>query len=249
MTTTLRPCTTADIVDALTSVTDPVLDEPITGLGLVHSLVMADDAVIVRLRIPAHLFPSDTAYLMVSESVDALRGIEDIGRVSVVLDDHPDSDAINAVTAAGVGYRGRCEFLTAGYDEIEALREEFLYRAHSAAVERSLAAHLAQEDETMDCAGSLTLRDLRGQKHTTALLRRRSALGLSICPNSRVLVDRHGSPIAAKQLSSKLRSAISLRLSEGSRSYFCRALLTSLFGNHEHLVAEPHVTDLRTRRT
>jgi metal-sulfur cluster biosynthetic enzyme len=249
VTTTLRPSTTADIVGALTAVTDPVLDEPITGLGLVHSLTIDDDAVFVRLRVPADFFPSDTAYLMVSECVDALRNIEDIGRVSIVIDDHPDSDAINAVTAAGTEYRGLGAFLTAGHVETEALREEFLHRAHSAAVLRSLAAHLAHADEAMDCAESLTLRDLRGQKHTTVLLRRRSALGLSICPNSRVLVDHHGSPIATEQLSSKLRSAISLRLSEGSRSYFRRALLTSLVGNHKESVTEPHVTDLRTRTT
>jgi hypothetical protein len=42
---------------------------------------------------------------------------------------------------------------------------------------------------------ALTLRDLPDGAHKTVLLRRRFTAGLSMCPNSRVLVDEDGGPI------------------------------------------------------
>lgn len=66
------------------------------------------------------------------------------------------------------------------------LRSEYM-----SAVERSVSAHLALTGEGAERIRSLTLRDIRGEKDTGALLERRSALGLSLCPNSRVLVDEH----------------------------------------------------------
>ncbi|MDP9637377.1 hypothetical protein J2W18_002296 [Rhodococcus cercidiphylli] len=67
--------------------------------------------------------------------------------------------------------------------------------AYFAVLDRSIAEHLARTGEGTDRVRSLTLRDIRGEAHTTALLRRRSALGLSICPNSRVFVDESGKPM------------------------------------------------------
>ncbi len=43
---------------------------------------------------------------MVSDALDALRGLRGIGQVRVLLDDHHDSDKINAGLAADAGYLG-----------------------------------------------------------------------------------------------------------------------------------------------
>ncbi|MGE0218719.1 hypothetical protein [Mycolicibacterium sp.] len=67
--------------------------------------------------------------------------------------------------------------------------EVFRRRAHTAATERAVAALLRETPMTAEQIGRLLLRDLPEGKAKTALLRRRFALGLSNCPNSRVLVD------------------------------------------------------------
>ncbi|SNS44957.1 hypothetical protein [Rhodococcoides kyotonense] len=83
----------------------------------------------------------------------------------------------------------------------EKTRDMFLRNAHRAAMERSIAAHLDRTGEGVERIPTLTLRDVRHESHTTTLLQRRSALGLSICPNSRIFVDEHGKPISLEQIS------------------------------------------------
>ncbi|AMY53446.1 hypothetical protein KZO37_08900 [Rhodococcus fascians] len=82
-----------------------------------------------------------------------------------------------------------------GAVDTEEVDETACLEAYFAVLERSIEEHLARTGEGTDRVRSLTLRDIRGERHTTALLRRRSALGLSICPNSRVFVDESGKPM------------------------------------------------------
>ena len=53
----------------------------------------------------------------------------------------------------------------------------------------------------------LTLRDLPEGSEKAALLRRRFALGLSMCPNGRVMVDEDGRPLVAEEVPMRLRFA------------------------------------------
>lgn len=62
-------------------------------------------------------------------------------------------------------------------------------QAHTAAVERAVQPIVRQSPMDADRIRRLTLRDLPEGEAKIALLRRRFALGLSNCPNSRVLVD------------------------------------------------------------
>jgi hypothetical protein len=61
--------------------------------------------------------------------------------------------------------------------------------AHAAAMERAIASLMSQTPMEVDQIGRLTLRDLPEGTAKAALLRRRFDIGLSNCPNSRVLVD------------------------------------------------------------
>ncbi|CAN5639173.1 hypothetical protein BH09ACT8_BH09ACT8_51800 [soil metagenome] len=61
--------------------------------------------------------------------------------------------------------------------------------AHTAAMERAIESLLRQSPMDDERLRRLTLRDLPEGKAKVALLRRRFAIGLSNCPNSRVLVD------------------------------------------------------------
>ncbi|WP_338889449.1 iron-sulfur cluster assembly protein [Rhodococcus sovatensis] len=244
--TTLALCSPVDVVEALATVTDPELDEPITDLGFVRSVTLDDDGVEVHLRLPTAFCSPNFAYLMASDSLDALRLVEGIGKVRVLLDDHHDSAKINIGLAADAGYRGT--FGSEAEDSLEELRSVFLRKAHLAAMERSITAHLAQTGEGVERIHTLTLRDIRSERHTTALLRRRSAIGLSICPNSRVFVDEHGRSVAPEAIPLKLRFAKSVRISIEGNSHFCRGLLATRYDDTEPIGASPRINDIRTRR-
>ena len=93
------------------------------------------------------------------------------------------------------------------------------------------------------------LRDLPEGKPKVALLRRRFTIGLSNCPNSRVLVDddgqRHPAP---RRFPLRLRFAKSVRISMEGNAHFCRGLLATRYADDDSAGAAPVVTDMRTHR-
>lgn len=236
-----------EILDALGTVTDPELDEPITDLGFVRSVVVEDDGVTVHLRLPTAFCSPNFAYLMASDALDALREVDEIGRVEVLLDDHHDSEKINAGLAADAGYLGT--FGVEAQESLAELREVFWRKAHAAAMERAIAALLRQTPMDVEQIGHLLLRDLPEGRAKAALLRRRFTIGLSNCPNSRVLVDDEGKPIAPEAVPLRLRFARSVRISMEGNSHFCRGLLATRYSDDESAGALPVVTNNRTRRS
>ena len=236
-----------EILDALGTVTDPELDEPITDLGFVRSVVVDDDGVTVHLRLPTAFCSPNFAYLMASDALDALREVDEIGRVQVLLDDHHDSDKINSGLAADAGYLGT--FGVEAEESLAELREVFWRKAHAAAMERAITALLRQTPMDVEQIGHLLLRDLPEGRAKAALLRRRFAIGLSNCPNSRVLVDDQGKPIAPEAVPLRLRFARSVRISMEGNSHFCRGLLATRYSDDEPAGALPVVTNNRTRRS
>ena len=87
----------AHVLDALGTVYDPELDEPITSLRFVTSCdVTADGDVDVRLRLPTPQCAPNFAFLMAADARDAVRRLPEVGEVTVVLEDHYTGDEINA---------------------------------------------------------------------------------------------------------------------------------------------------------
>ncbi|MEN0136348.1 MAG: iron-sulfur cluster assembly protein [Rhodococcus sp. (in: high G+C Gram-positive bacteria)] len=240
-------CTEQDVLTALSTVTDPELDEPITELGFVRSVTLDDAGVTVHLRLPTAFCSPNFAYLMASDALDALRLIEDIGEVRVLLDDHHDSDKINAGLAADAGYVGT--FGSEAEDSLLELRRTFLSKAHAAAMERCVEAHLKKTDLQVSELHTLILRDLAPGKEKSALLRRRFALGLSMCPCCRVFVDDNGTPIPQDAVPMRLRFAKSVRISMEGNSHFCRGLLATRYADGEPVGTTPRITDHRTTRS
>lgn len=236
-----------EILEALATVTDPELDEPITELGFVRSVFVDDDGITVHLRLPTAFCSPNFAYLMASDALDALRELDDIGEVRVLLDDHHDSDKINAGLAADAGYVGT--FGVEAEKSLDALREVFWRKAHAAAMERAITLLLRQTPMDAEQIGHLLLRDLPEGKAKAALLRRRFTIGLSNCPNGKVLVDDEGKPVAPEAVPMRLRFARSVRISMEGNSHFCRGLLATRYSDDEPAGALPVVTDTRTRRS
>jgi metal-sulfur cluster biosynthetic enzyme len=232
VTATLARETYADSVrTALSGVNDPELDEPITDLGFVRSVRIDDDGgVEVHLRLPTSFCSPNFAYLMASDAKDALVGLGWTRVVVVQLDDHHDSDKINAGLAADAGYRGT--FLHEAEHDLEELRETFRRKAHTAAMERSLSALLRSEPERdVERLGEATLADLPPGPHTEALLRRRAALGLPVGPTDVVLVDHDG--VRPVDVPMALRRARSTRISIDGNAHFCRGLLRTRYPGSE----------------
>jgi metal-sulfur cluster biosynthetic enzyme len=218
---------------ALGTVVDPELDEPITELGFVRSLVITGYDVEVHLRLPTSFCAPNFAYLMASDAKDVLVKLDWTEHVVVELDDHHDSDVINTGLAADAGYRGT--FGHEAEDSLDELRVTFRRKAHTAAMERCLT-ELLRVDPQRDVAslGRVRLRELPDNQTTAALLRRRAALGLSVAPNELVMVDHEGHGYAPDDVSLALRRARSTRISIDGNAHFCRGLLRTRYPEVDH---------------
>lgn len=233
----------AEVMAALSTVVDPELDEPITDLGFVRSVRIDDAGVTVHLRLPTSFCSPNFAYLMASDAQDALRLVERVGRVSVLLDDHHDSDKINAGLAANAGYVGT--FGSEAEESLDALRLTFQLKAHTAAMERCVVSLLKGTGLAVDEIYKLTLSDLPPGIHKEALLRRRVDIGLSIRPDERVVVDGSGAPIPADEVALQLRFATAVRISIEGNAHFCRGLLATRYGDAESEGMSTHITNTR----
>jgi metal-sulfur cluster biosynthetic enzyme len=221
-----------DAYAALGAVIDPELDEPITDLGFVRSLVITGGDVTIHLRLPTSFCAPNFAYLMASDAKDALTTLDWSEHVVVELDDHHDSDVINAGLAADAGYRG-----TFGHEadsDLEDLRLTFQRKAHTAAMERCLTQLLRSDPARSEASlGGVRLHDLPENETTRALLRRRTALGLSNEAGALVMVDQNGHGYARDDVPLGLRRARSTRISIDGNAHFCRGLLRTRYPGSE----------------
>jgi metal-sulfur cluster biosynthetic enzyme len=231
-----------EVMVALGTVVDPELDEPITDLGFVRSVDIDEVGVTVHLRLPTSFCSPNFAYLMASDAVDALRLIEGVGEVRVLLDDHHDSDKINAGLAADAGYRGT--FGVEAEEDLEELRLTFQRKAHTAAMERCVEAQLKTTGLAVSDIYRLRLRNLPSGRTKEALLRRRAALGLGTGPEDPVFVDEHSTPVPPDQVPMRLRFAKSVRISIEGNSHFCRGLLATRYEDGESLATR--ITNTRS---
>ncbi len=217
------------VLRALDAVIDPELDEPITDLGFVHTVMVTPSGnVKVHLRLPTSFCAPNFAYLMASDAKDALTALDWTRRVVVELDDHHDSDIINRGLAADAGYRG-----TFGHEadhDLDELRMTFQRKAHTAAMERCLTALLRADPQRPDTAlGEVRLGDLPGDAITASLIRRRQDIGLSTAPDALVMVDHLGNGYASGDVPLMLRRARATRISIEGNAHFCRGLLRTRY--------------------
>lgn len=219
----------AEVMTALDSVLDPELDQPITALGFVRSVAINAEGVEVHLRLPTSFCSPNFAYLMVSDAYDALSMVSGIGRVTVELDDHHDSEKINAGIAAGAGYRDT--FGAEAEDSLEGLRATFQRKAHLASTERVCMDMLRRGTWTVEELPMLELFDLPENSHKHALQRRREAIGLPNLPHSRVLVNERGESLSTEEVPMRLRFARTTRIAIEGNAHFCRGLLATRYAD------------------
>jgi metal-sulfur cluster biosynthetic enzyme len=212
------------ILAALETVRDPELDEPITSLGFVASCtVSADGDVCVRLRLPTYFCAPNFAYLMVADAYDVVSALPGIRAVSVALEDHFASDAINDGVAAQAGFVR--SFSGEAVGELHELRADFLRKAVMAGTDQVCRPLLAAGTSPAALL-EMTLGEVPTSRALARLRERRACLGLPAGDSAPLLIDPvSGAPVAPDAVPLHLRKARVTRVSIEANAGICRGML------------------------
>ena len=202
------------VLEALGTVYDPELDEPITTLGFVGSVAVDDGAVSVRLRLPTPQCAPNFAFLMAADASRALWRLDDVTSVDVVLEDHYTGAEINATVNAGGSFSDAFPGETRG--ELDALRALFQRKALLARQSRLLSEVPRR------------LGDLQGPEADRCRELRR-ALGIDASDDAAPFVTGDGVPVDATDVRFR-RMASMTALSLETNGGMCRDLLAVRYG-------------------
>jgi metal-sulfur cluster biosynthetic enzyme len=218
----------AEIMDALSGVRDPELDEPITDLAFVSELQIEGDAVSVRLRLPTYFCAPNFAYLMVADAKAAVLSTPGVRRASVVLDDHYASGEINKGVNEEAGFDGAFPSETEGPD-LEELRAIFRRKSFVARQEKLCRALLA-EGYSPERLAKMRLAAMPHSGAFEKYLEQRAELGLDVSQGAPLLVDPDGKRVPREAVVEHLRFARTVQVSLEGNAELCRGLLATRYG-------------------
>ena len=222
--------TEASVLDALSGVRDPELDEPITDLKFISDLRVGDDAVDVRLRLPTPFCAPNFAYLMVADAREALLSVPGVSEARVILDDHHTADEINAGMVGGMGFESTFNsFEETDGDSLDELRAIFRRKAFISRQEKLCRAMLADGYASHELA-NMSLRGVCGSEAKDKYLSRRRELGLDVSDDAPFVVDPNGRQVPEEAVVQHLRFARVTRLSIEANAGFCRGVLAARKG-------------------
>jgi len=214
----------ARVLDALGSVHDPELDEPITELGFVTSCeVTLEGDVDIVLRLPTPQCAPNFAYLMAADARNAVRRLRGIRRVAVRLEDHYTGDEISVAVSRGDGFTAAFPGETED-DDLDALRQLFQRKALLGRQARLCEALLAggATAEQICAAQVAALPDVPDARRCLELRRHLAIPGEDDSP---AFVLPNGEPLAAHHLQRWLRTARLVRTGLEVNGGICRSLL------------------------
>jgi metal-sulfur cluster biosynthetic enzyme len=215
------------VLDALSGVRDPELDEPITDLDFVSGLEIDGDSVSVRLRLPTYFCAPNFAYLMVADARAAVLSLG-VKRASVVLDDHYASEEINCGVNEERGFDGAFPGETEGPD-LEGLRTIFRRKSFVSRQEQLCRKLLAKGRSPSELA-AMTLAQVPPSEEFEKYLERRRELGLDVSDEAPLIVDPDGNRVPKEAVVEHLRFARTVRVSIEGNAGLCRGLLATRYG-------------------
>jgi metal-sulfur cluster biosynthetic enzyme len=201
------------VLEQLGTVYDPELDEPITTLGFVGSLVVTEAGdVSVRLRLPTPQCAPNFAFLMAADARAAVDRVPGLGQVEIELQDHYTGEEINSAVAGGRGFSDAFPGETRG--ELDALRALFQRKALVARQGRLLAS---VADPATARLGELSGPDA---ERCRAL---RAELGYDVSDDAPAFVTGDGAPVTDFARFRRMASLTALSLE--TNGGMCRDLL------------------------
>lgn len=229
--------TEAAVLDALSGVRDPELDEPITDLKFVADLRVAEDAVDVRLRLPTPFCAPNFAYLMVADAKEAVLSVPGVREARISLDGHYASEEINAGMVEDRGFEGTFPGNTEG-ESLDELRAIFRRKSFVSRQEKICRALLA-EGYSSEKLAEMRLEEVPASEAFEKYVSRREELGLDVSAEAPFVVDPDGNQIPEKAVVEHLRFAKLTRLSIEGNAGFCRGLLATRYGIEDPEEATP----------
>jgi metal-sulfur cluster biosynthetic enzyme len=220
-----------EVLDALSGVRDPELDEPITDLAFVSEVDLEGDAVSVRLRLPTYFCAPNFAYLMVADAREAVLSLPGVRRATMTLDDHYASDEINGGVNEDKGFDGAFPDETESPDLGE-LRTIF-HRKSFVARQEKLCRSMLAEGHSPGQLAELRLGEIPSSEASEKYLRRRAELGLDVSPEAPLLVDPDGNRVPKEAVVQHLRFARTVGVSIEGNAELCRGLLATRYGQGE----------------
>jgi metal-sulfur cluster biosynthetic enzyme len=212
------------VFDALGSVYDPELDEPITSLRFVSSCeVSADGEVAVALRLPTPQCAPNFAFLMGADSRRVVRAVEGVRNVVIRFEDHYTGDEINAALNQGAGFMGAFPGETED-DDLEALREIFTRKALIGRQGTICEGLIDGGTDRAELVG-MTVAQLPDTPEARRVLELREMLGIAADDDAPAFVNPNGQGIVPEQLDRWLRGARLVRVSLEANGSICRGLL------------------------
>ena len=214
----------AGVLDALGSVHDPELDEPITVLRFVTSCeVTPDGDVDIVLRLPTPQCAPNFAYLMAADARNAVLRLPGVREVTVTLEDHYTGAEINAAVARGEGFAAAFPGETEG-DGLGELRRLFQRKALLARQSRLCEALLANGTSAEQiCATAVA--ELPDSSDARRCLELRRELEIPSDAGSPAFVLASGERLMAQQFERWLRMGRLVRTSLEANGGLCRSLL------------------------
>ncbi|HTV02673.1 MAG TPA: iron-sulfur cluster assembly protein [Luteitalea sp.] len=226
------------VEEALETVRDPELDEPITVLGFVASCaVSADGEARVALRLPTYFCAPNFAYLMVADAYDAVTRVPGVRSADVVLEDHFAADPINAGVAARAGFVR--SFDGEAVAELGELRDAFLRKAVMAGTDIVCRPLLASgtSPETL-CL--LTLGDAPPSAELGRLRERRKELGLPAGDDAPLVINAEtGERVRSEQMPLHLRRARVTRAGIEANTGICSEMLAARYPGNGFVGGSP----------
>ena len=216
------------VLDALSGVRDPELDEPITDLDFVSALEIEGAEVLVRLRLPTYFCAPNFAYLMVADAHAAAISVPGVESARIFLDDHYASEEINGGVNERQGFDGAFPGETEGPD-LEGLRTTFQRKSFVSRQEQ-LCRTLRADGHSSEELANMRLEDLPPSDEFETYLERRAELGLDVSAGAPLIVDPDGNRVPEEAVVQHLRFAKTVRVSIEGNASLCRGLLSTRYG-------------------
>lgn len=219
----------AAAMQALDTVLDPELDEPVTTMGFIEALHVGSREIEVVFRLPTFWCSANFAFLMATDMRHALEQLPFVEKATIRLVDHFAARKINRGVAEGLGFAA--VFAGEADTDLDALRRTFRERAVLGRQERLL--RLLVSRWSVEAALATTMADLHGLTgHDDGEIRGAALRYLAMrrheadtAPLAPAFVTTAGLPVTAATYTQHLRAIRGVRGAAEANAEMCRLLL------------------------